>query len=364
MARLTRVLVVNAGSTTLKLSAIGPGEETVATATVDHDDLEAIGGFEQQHGPFDASGHRIVHGGTALVAPAVIDNEVLKQLEALVPLAPLHQPAGIRGARAVMTALPGVPAVACFDTAFHAGLPLAAATYALPAAWRDRWPLRRFGFHGLSHEWASGRAVEILGRDRAGTRLVVCHLGGGSSLCAVADGRSQDTTMGFTPLEGLVMETRSGSVDPGLVLWLIREGGLQPAAVEDGLERHAGLAGLSGTDGDMRHVLAAADNGDRAARLALDVWAHRLRQAVAAMAASLAGIDGLVFTGGVGEHSAPLRARIVEGLAFLGVALDDGANQAAQGDADISGPGAACQVAVVTAREDLQIARHVRHTLG
>ncbi len=284
----------------------------------------------------------------------VIDEAVVTTIEALTPLAPLHQPRAIAGIRAVQAALPGVPAVACFDTAFHATLPPAAATYALPEDWRRRWPLRRFGFHGLSHQYAVRRAAELLGESPA--RVVTCHLGAGASLCAVLDGRSVDTTMGFTPLEGLVMNTRAGSVDPGLVLWLINEAGLAPAEVADGLERHAGLAGLSGTSGDLREIGSTT--------LAFDVYVHRLRREIAAMAAALGGLDALVFTGGVGEHQPAVRAAAGAGLGFLGVDVDPARNGAVTGDGEIGAAGAPVRTLVVTAREDLEISRQVRERLG
>jgi acetate kinase len=356
MADLSRILVVNAGSSSLKLSVIGPGDTTLAAATVPPSDHDALRHFIGENGPIDASGHRIVHGGTDFGAPIVLDDAVINRLQALTPLAPLHQPAALQAASLTMEALPGVPAVGCFDTAFHATMPDAATTYAVPIAWRTKWGIRRFGFHGLSHQWASRRALQILDLPTAGSKVVTCHLGAGSSVCAVADGRSVDTTMGFTPLEGLVMATRSGSVDPGAVLWMIRTAGIDPAEVEEALNRRSGLAALSGTDGDMRSVEAAAHAGDERAVLALEVWAHRLRQAVASMAASLGGIDALVFTGGVGEHQPRLRAVVADGLSFLGVTVGP-ANGDATGDSDISAAGARCRTAVVTAREDLQTAR-------
>ena len=358
-----RVLVLNAGSSSLKLSVIGPGDETIAEITGSRTDPDLVGRFCREHAPVDATGHRVVHGGTEFIAPVVLDEAVISRLETLVPLAPLHQRAALDGVRIARETLPGVPAVACFDTAFHATMPDAASTYALPTEWRTRWGVRRFGFHGLSHAWGSARALEITGLPRPGSRVVTCHLGAGASACAVGDGRSIDTTMGFTPVEGLVMATRSGSVDPGLILWLIRTAGLDPAEVDAALERRSGLAGLSGTNGDMRSVLEAAVGGDDRARLAIDVWILRLRQAIAAMTASLGGLDVLVFTGGIGEHQPGLRARTVEALSFLGVAMEAQANDRAFGDADVSASGAPGRVVVVTAREDLQIARLVRATL-
>jgi acetate kinase len=363
VAGLARTLVVNAGSSTLKLSVIGPDDGTLATATLAAGDEQGLRAFVGEHGPVDAAGHRVVHGGRELTAPVRLDPTVLAELEKLVPLAPLHQQPAIDAIRDVSSVLPGVPAVACFDTAFHAGMPEAASTYAIPAEWRERWGVRRYGFHGLSHAWASRRALELTGHPLGGSRVVTCHLGSGSSVCAVLDGRSVDTTMGFTPLEGLVMATRSGTVDPGLILWLITQAGLPADAVNDALEHASGMAALSGGDGDMRSIIQAADASSSSALLALDVWDHRLRQAIAAMAAALGGMDVLVFTGGIGEHAAPLRARVASGLAFLGVDIDHAANAAATGDADITA-GRRAYTVVVTAREDLEIARLVRATIG
>ena len=371
MASAGRVLVVNAGSSSLKLRVLGPDDEVIASADLPAPRgatdaaavAEAIRGFG---GPaaIDAVGHRIVHGGTAFSAPVRVDARVIARLEALTDLAPLHQPKSLAAMAAVSAVLPERPAVACFDTAFHASLPAAAATYALPPEWRKRWDLRRFGFHGLSHAYAARRATELLGRPAEGLRLVTCHLGAGASLAAVQDGRSVDTTMGFTPLEGIVMATRSGSVDPGLVLWLLEHVGMPPAELAATLEHRSGLTGLAGT-GDMRAILAGADAGDADARLALDVYVHRLRAAIAAMAASMGGIDALLFTGGVGERSAPVRALAAAGLAFLGVEIDTARNEAGgTDDREISAAGAAVRTLVVAAREDLEIAREVRGVLG
>jgi len=245
----------------------------------------------------------------------------------------------------------------------HATIPAAAATYALPAEWRERWGLRRYGFHGLSHAWVARRTPELLERGASGLRIVSCHLGAGASLCAINDGMSLDTTMGFTPLEGLVMATRSGSVDPGMLLWLLEHERLSATELAEALEHDAGLKGLAGT-ADMREVLSRADAGDEPARLARDVYIHRLRAGIAAMAASMAGIDVVAFTGGVGEHSAPVRAGAAAGLSFLGVSLDRRRNDGAHADAEIGAAGAAVRTLVITAREDLEIARQVRAVLG
>lgn len=362
-----RILVVNAGSTTMKLSVIDDGDAAVAADTLPAPagriDEAAVREFVAASAPIDAVGHRVVHGGTTFVAPTLVTADVVRRLQALTDLAPLHQPKSLRALALVGQCLPDTPAVACFDTAFHAAMPAAAATYALPADWRTRWPLRRFGFHGLSHAYAARRAAELTGRTVASLRVVTCHLGAGASLAAVDRGVSVDTTMGFTPLDGLVMATRSGNVDPGLVLWLEQHAGISPAELASTLEHRSGLLGLSGS-GDMRAVLAAEAAGDPAAALAVDVYLHRIRAGIAAMTAAMGGLDVLVFTGGVGEHAAPIRARAVAGLAFLGVAVDAAANDAAVGDGELTADGASVRVYVIAAREDLEIARQVRETLA
>jgi acetate kinase len=351
-----RVLVVNAGSSTLKLSLVGPDDDTRVI------DAPLSDALSDGQADADAVGYRIVHGGTRYLGPVVIDDEVLAELHELSELAPLHQPAALAALDEVSALLPGPPAVACFDTAFHATIPLAATTYALPADWRDRWPLRRFGFHGLSHAWVARRAGELAGGEAGELRIVSCHLGAGASLCAIAGGLSVDTTMGFTPLEGLVMATRSGTVDPGIVLWL-GDGRLTRKAIAKGLEEQSGLLGLAG-NADMREVLALAHDGDERATLALDIYAHRLCGGIAAMAAALGGIDVLAFTGGIGQNAPAIRELAVSGLKFLGLELDDELNRAAADDADISANGSTVRVLVINAREDLEIARQVRALLS
>ncbi len=375
------VLVVNAGSSSLKLSVLGPADEVAASVTVDEwdgsPDHREVAEFLGGQTGVDAVGHRVVHGGTRFTSAVVIDEAVVAAIADLADLAPLHQPRALAGIRAARAALPGVPQVACFDTAFHAGLPPAAATYALPAAWNRRFGLRRFGFHGLSHQYAAARCEQLLRRDAgppgAPLRLVTCHLGAGASLAAVRGGASVDTTMGFTPLEGLVMATRCGSVDPGLLVWLVQQGGLSVAELSEGMEQQAGLAGLAnlpGGSGDMREVQAAAGTGSPSAQLALGVYTHRLRREIAAMAAAMDGLDALVFTGGIGEHAPQVRADAAAGLGFLGVAIDPERNAAATGeadaagDADISAAAARVHTMVITAREDIEIARQTRATLN
>jgi acetate kinase len=361
-----RILVVNAGSSTLKLAVVEDGDARAAE-TVDAPGGDAgearLRAFVERHGRYDAVGHRVVHGGTMFTDPVVVDDEVLNRLRALTDLAPLHQPKSLAALSTVTRLLPAVPAVACFDTAFHAHMPSAAATYALPAEWRARWPLRRFGFHGLSHAYASRRTAVLMHADPKQLRVITCHLGAGASLAAVAAGVSVDTTMGFTPLDGLVMATRCGAIDPGLVLWLEEHAGMTAAQIAFTLEHRSGLLGLAGT-GDMKIALAREAAGDDDAATAIAIYLHRLRAGIAAMAAAMDGTDALVFTGGVGEHAAAIRARAVAGLGFLGVAVDDKANEAAAPDTEISTVDAPVRSWVVTAREDLEIARQVSAALA
>lgn len=299
---------MNAGSTSLKLHVVSGSQS------------RPVEGFE----PADAVGHRVVHGGDRFDAPARVDEELERAIEALEPLAPLHNRAALDGIRRAREALPEVPHVAVFDTAFHRTMPPAASTYAVPRRWREEWSVHRYGFHGINVQWVASQV-----RVR---RLVVCHLGGGCSVTAVRDGRSVDTTMGFSPLEGVPMATRSGSVDPGAVLYLLREGRLSQEELERQLEHESGLAGLSGGSGDVRE----------ASPLALDVFVHRVAAAVAAMAAACGGLDALAFSGGIGEHAGDVRERIVERVRFLG----------------------RFDVEVVPAREELVIAAETRRVLG
>lgn len=351
---MTNVLVVNAGSSSLKLALLDGADEVVGATTVERwsgeDETDDLKAFVDGLPRVDAVGHRIVHGGPDMTDPVRLDAEVRDRIAGLTELAPLHQPRGVAGIDAVGAVLPGVPAVACFDTAFHHALPEAARTYALPKEWNERWALRRYGFHGLSHAHVARRVAELAGPDR---RIVSCHLGAGASLAAIAGGRSVDTTMGFTPLAGLVMATRSGDVDPGLVLWLLHHGGVSPDELSDLLEHHSGLAGLTGGSGDLRDIV-----DDPRLRPALEVYLHRLRREIAAMAAAMNGLDVLVFTGGVGEHQPVVRTEAAAGLTFLGVAVDGHAS--VDGDTEITAPGATVRTFVITAREDVEIAHQVR----
>ena len=359
-----RVLVVNAGSSSLKLSVLDRDDAVVAKHEIDHwDDGDASVLHEVAGGwSFDAVGHRVVHGAE-MTEPVVVDDAVRGQIEALTSLAPLHQPRALAGIDATRKAFGDVPSVACFDTAFHGTMPAAAATYAVPAAWRERWPLRRFGFHGLSHAYAARRTAALVGRPVEELRIVTCHLGAGASLCAVSGGRSVDTTMGFTPLEGLVMATRSGTVDPGMVLWLLREGGLSADEVNDALEHDSGIKALAGTS-DQAEVLGRAEAGDEVAVAAVDVYVHRLVREMGAMVASLGGVDAITFTGGVGENAASVRERAVTGLGFTGARISASANESPELDALVHDTESSVAVAVVEAREDVEIARLVREVTG
>ncbi len=361
-----RILVVNAGSSSLKLRVLDEQEEIRAQVDVPTSggtfDAGALGDALRNVGHIDAVGHRIVHGGTEFTSPVLIDDQVVDRLCALCDLAPLHQPKSLAALNATRAALPDVLQVASFDTAFHNEMPASAATYALPAQWRRRFNLRRYGFHGLSHSYASRRCAELVGRPIADLRIVTCHLGAGASLAAVRNGRSVDTTMGFTPLEGLVMATRAGSLDPGLVLWLEEHVGTPPAELAATLEHRSGLLGLCGTS-DMRVVLSRVAAGDSDARLALDVYVHRLRGGIATMTAAMDGLDALVFTGGVGEHAPEVRELAVKGLAFLGVSLDPVMNANGESDRQVGASGSVVSTVVVAAREDLEIARNTRRVL-
>jgi acetate kinase len=361
-----RVLVVNTGSSTLKLSVVD-GEDRVTGSRLidpwDGRDLDALSDFVQGAGGVGVVGHRIVHGGPRYRGSVEIDDSVLGYLESITELAPLHNPRAVAAARAFRTFLPGVPAVAVFDTAFHSTMPAAATTYALPRSWNAAYGLRRYGFHGISHSYAARRAAEIVGEPLSALRVVTCHLGAGASLCAVHEGRSVDTTMGFTPLAGLVMQTRSGSIDPGLLLWLLGQEDLDREGVSRVLERESGLRGLTGTSGDLREVLEARRGGDPDAVLGFDVFVHRLTREIGAMVVGAGGLDVLVFTGGMGEHSPEIRSAAAGKLEFLGVRLDDERNTRNHAG-DISAGGALVRTLIVPTAEDVEIARQARTLVG
>lgn len=305
----------------------------------------------------DVVGHRIVHGLSESQC-TLVDARVRALIEQAAELAPLHNRAALAGIDAVSAAMPGVLQAVDFDTAFHTTLPAAAAAFALPYDWFVARGIRRYGFHGISHRYCAGRTAELLGRAPAGLRMVSAHLGNGCSLAAIVDGKSVDTTMGFTPLDGLMMGSRSGSVDPGLLLYLLTSGAYTAAQLDTILNTASGLKGVSQVSEDVREVIAAAAGGAQPAQLALDIYVHRLSAGVAAMAAAAGGIAALAFTGGVGEHSAYIRERVCARLAFLGVTLDAAANGAA-GDREIGTGTSPVRIVVVRAREEFAIARDV-----
>lgn len=322
--------------------------------------MAAILGWLKEDGGSEGSlagvGHRVVHGGADFSEPMRIDDRVLARLETLVPLAPLHQPHNIAAIRAIAATAPNVPQVACFDTAFHHDQPVLARQFALPRAVTEQG-VRRYGFHGLSYEYIVSRMREIA-PDRTGGRLVVAHLGNGASLCAIANGRSVATTMGLTPLDGLVMGTRCGALDPGAILYLLQHESMNAAAVEHLLYERSGLLGVSGISSDMRTLLASRDP---AAREAVDLFVYRIGRELGSLVAALGGIDALVFTGGIGENAAEIRARVCRDAAWLGVALDTATNEA--GGPRISPPAAGVSAWVVPTDENLMVARHTQRLL-
>ncbi|AWT36824.1 acetate kinase [Deinococcus arenae] len=323
--------------------------------------LDELGVREQ----VGAVGHRVVHGGERFSAPALITPEVLAGIRACVPLAPLHNPANIAGIEAAQAAFPEAAHVAVFDTAFHQSMPEVAFRYAVPGDWYRQHGVRRYGFHGTSHAFVAARAADALGRPLSELNLVTAHLGNGCSVCAVQGGRSVDTSMGLTPLEGLVMGTRSGDVDPGLHDYIARQAGLSLSEVTAALNRESGLLGLSGLSNDMRELEEAAGRGHAGVRLALDVFVHRLAKQMAGMAAAMGRVDGLVFTGGIGENSAFVRGAVLSKLAVLGAQVDEAANEAAvRGQSGvISAPGALAAL-VVNTNEELMIAQQTQALLA
>ncbi|HEV7518063.1 MAG TPA: acetate/propionate family kinase [Thermoanaerobaculia bacterium] len=361
-----RVLVLNAGSSSLKWSLL---EATTGKVEAEGNE-DWKGGKEAaraalerlRHLPApEAIGHRLVHGGLRFREAVLLDDATRKALSDLAEIDPLHTGKALELIEAAFETFPELPQIAAFDTTFHATIPDAAAVYAVPYEWTLKWGLRRFGFHGLSLAYAVRRAGEMLGK--VPERLVVCHLGSGCSVTAVHEGRSVDTTMGFTPLEGVMMGTRSGSVDPGLLLYLERQHGQDTAELEDALNQRSGLLGVSGVSGDLRQVLEAAGAGNDRAKLAYGIFVHTLRRAVGAMTGVLGGVDALVFTGGIGEHSARVRQDVAAALAFAGLTLDEAKNGVGISeipDAEISASGAAVRALVITAREDLSVLAEAR----
>ena len=365
-----RVLVINAGSSSLKHALVDTAGDAIPRSGEER--WEPEDASAEQHaralrvalaqaggGGVEAVAHRVVHGGARFTGPARIDADTRAAIAALAPLAPLHTRAALEGIDAAATALPGLPQVACFDTAFHRTLAPEAATYALPRAWSERFGLRRYGFHGLNVAWCHEQATRILGAERC-RRLVVCHVGSGCSVSAVLDGRSIDTTMGLTPLEGVPMATRSGSIDPGLLLHLLAHG-IEREELDAALNERSGLLGISGLHG-VREVGCAATAGDERAQLALNMLVRGISGAVAAMSTSLRGLDALVFTAGAGERSALLRAATCARLGQLGVSVDAARNT--QNAEQIGAANAPVAVLVVHAGEEIVVARQTARALS
>jgi acetate kinase len=308
------------------------------------------------------AGHRVVHGGPDYTTSVLVTPAVEADIRRFAVFAPQHNPENLAGIQAVARILPGVPQVAAFDTAFHTTLPLAAAVYPGPYAWYARG-IRRYGFHGISHRYCAARAAQLLGHDPAALRLVTCHLGNGCSLAAIQSGRSIDTTMGFTPLDGLMMGARPGALDPGILTYLLRADHPTAEALDDTLNHASGLLGISGVSSDMRRILEARAQGHARAALAFDMFVHHLRAYIGAMLAALGGADALVFAGGIGEHSPEVRAAACDAFAFLGLRLDPARNAASPADAFISAPDSAVPVLIVATQEDWMIAHDCLHLL-
>ncbi len=370
---MTSVFVINSGSSSIKYQLVDLETETASVTGLierigepgseipNHEAgmrvvLDAIGTGHE----ITAVGHRVVHGGSLFASATVITDEVEAAIDELSALAPLHNPANLLGIRAAQLALPNVPHVAVFDTAFHQTLPPAAYTYAIDAALAAEHGVRRYGFHGTSHKYVSEKAATVLGRDLADLKMIVLHLGNGASACAIDGGRSVETSMGITPLEGLVMGTRSGDIDPAALIHLHRQGGLSFDELDVLLNRKSGLLGLTGM-ADMREVQDAAAEGDDIAEAALAVYRHRIRRYLGAYLVHLGGLDAIVFTAGVGENNVLLRRRVLAGLSFLGITVDEERNSAVSKQPRIiSVEGSPVTVLVVPTNEELEIARQTR----
>jgi acetate kinase len=306
-----------------------------------------------------AIGHRVVHGGE-FTSAVQITPPIRARIEELVEFAPLHNPPSLNVLVAAEEAFPDVPQIAVFDTSFHTTMPPEAYTYPVPQKWTNEWGIRRYGFHGLSHDYCSRRAAELLGRPISELRLVICHLGHGCSVSAVAYGKCIDTSMGFTPLDGLMMATRSGSIDPAIITYVQQRHGLTPEQVDTILNRESGLLGVSGFTADMREIIEAINNDQPSAKLAFDIFTRRVRQTIGSFAVTMGGVDALVFTAGIGEHSAPVRETVCEGLECLGLVLHDEANHSCHPDADIATAESSGRILVIATREELSMFEAIR----
>jgi len=304
-----------------------------------------------------AVGHRVLHGGPTFTQSVLINGEVKQAIRDCIPLGPLHNPANLMGILAAESNIPGVPQVAVFDTAFHQTMPKHAFLYPLPYVLYERHKVRRYGFHGTSHRYIARRAAEVLNRPSKGLRIISCHLGNGASIAAVKDGKCMDTSMGLTPLEGLMMGTRSGDIDPAVVFYVMKHENLTIGEMDSLLNKHSGLLGVSGISGDMREIEAAVNSGNERAKIAFDIYEYRIRKYIGAYAVALDGVDAIVFTAGIGENSPFLRQRVCEGLGFLGVAIDPEKNDSKGKEVDITGEGSKVRVLIIPTNEELVIAR-------
>lgn len=362
------VLVFNIGSSTNKLSLFSVERDTVNSKAVweSSQDLkgrdretvlnEQLADLDQRVPLKDVSmvGHRVVHGGRKFRQSTLITEEVVAEIERLCELAPLHNPAGLAGIRLARRRLPDCPQIAVFDTAAYAELPPERAIYALPYSWYEEHGIQRYGFHGINHEYVAQRAAAILGT--ANLRAISCHLGNGCSVTGLIDNRSVYTSMGYTPLEGLVMGTRSGSVDPGILVYALNSGLVSQKDLDDVLNKKSGLLGISGKSNDMRTLLELADQGDERSRLAIDIFVYRLGCEIGAAVATMNGADALIFTGGIGENATAIRKQICDRLSFLGLALDEETNRSTRHDGIVSSPASRIKVLVINAQENMAIA--------
>ena len=388
-----KILVINAGSSSLKYQLIDMQDESVIAKGLverigiegsklthkydgkefeltvpmkDHSAamkhvLDAL--MDAEHGviksidEIGAVGHRVLHGGDKFTASCIIDQPCLDAIEECIPLGPLHNPANLMGIRACQSVMPGTPMVAVFDTAFHQTMPKTAYMYGVPYEFYEKYHIRRYGFHGTSHRFVSARAIELLGLKGKESKIIVCHLGNGSSLSAVVNGKCVDTSMGLTPLEGVLMGTRSGDLDPAVVECIANNEHLTPTETLNLLNKKSGLMGLSGVSSDMRDVYNAADEGNERAKMTLDIWAYRVKKYIGAYAAAMGGLDAVIFTAGIGENDKRSRASVCEGLEFMGVKLDPEKNNIRGVEAEISAADSKVKVWVIPTNEELAIAR-------
>lgn len=354
------ILVFNAGSSTLKFGLFDAQTlESRDGGLLENISMEPFASLKN----IQAIGHRVVHGGDRFRMPTLINDQVLAEIERLSPLSPLHNPPALRVIEAARRTWPEIPHVAVFDTAFFAALPEHRIVYPLPYEWYADWGIRRFGFHGISHAYAAKRAADLLKRRSSELGVIICHLGNGCSATAVQNGKPVATSMGFTPMEGLVMGTRSGSVDPGILFYVMKNKGLTPDALEETLQRRSGLLGVSGISSDLRDIEKAAEKGEARAQLAIQIFSDRVRSTIGSLAVLMDRLDAVVFTAGIGEHSALIRETICQGLSCLGVTLDTSRNAAAKQDTDVSASKSTVRVLVIQAQEEQQIAREVQKLL-